>query len=187
MTKLLFFAGSSRKESVNSKLALSAAQLAQSFQPGRISVTLVDLADFDAPNVDGASATAAKTPEQVIKFCELLRLHDGLFIGSDEYTGAYSAILRNLIGWLVLITGPDDTPFKDKPVAICGASSRGVGSVRGHPALQQLLVTLGANVISQHIRLGTAVGAFQQDGKLTESVKSQLLDNAIPKLLSAAG
>tara|TARA_R110002072_G_scaffold102661_1_gene225585 strand:- start:3 stop:566 length:564 start_codon:yes stop_codon:yes gene_type:complete len=187
MSKLLFFAGSSRKESVNSKLAQSAAELGQSFEPGRISVTLVDLADFDAPNVDGASATTAEVPEQVIKFRELLRAHDGFFIGSDEYTGAYSSILRNLIGWLVLTSGSDDTAFKSKPVAICGASSRGVGSVRGHPALQQLFVTLGANVISQHIRLGTGASAFQQDGKLTESVKRQLLDNAIPKLLSAVG
>lgn len=183
MTKLLFFAGSSQKSSVNSKLAQSAAQLAQSFQPESISVTVVNISDFDAPNVDGA--TASEAPERVNSLREVLQAHDGVFIGSDEYTGAYSAILRNLIGWLVLTNGPDDTAFRDKPVVICGASSRGVGSVRGHPALQQLFVTLGAKVISQHVRLGTAASAFQPDGNLTESVKNQLLENAIPKLLSA--
>jgi NAD(P)H-dependent FMN reductase len=186
MTKLLFFAGSSRKNSVNSKLAQAAAQLSQSFQPDKVFVTLVDLAEFDVPNFDGASASDAEVPEQVTKLRTLLQAHDGLFIGSDEYTGAYSAILRNLIGWLALTSGPEGTAFRNKPVVICGASARGVGSLRGHPALQQLLVTLGANVISQHIRLGTAKSAFQPDGKLTESVQKQLLENAVPNLVAAA-
>lgn len=185
MTKLLFFSGSSEKKSVNSRLAQAAAQLLQSYQPEKVSVTLVSLSDFDTPNVDGASATDAEANEQVAQLSTLLEEHDGLFIGSDEYTGAYSTILRNLIGWLALKSGPEGTAFRNKPVVICGASTRGVGSLRGHPALQQLLVTLGANVISQHIRLGTAMSAFQPNGELTESVQKQLLEHAIPNLLAA--
>jgi len=184
--KILFFSGSSRRDSTNSKLVHSVAELGNSIQPDRISVTLVDLADFDAPNIDDEGVNTTETPLQVVNFRKLLREHSGFFIGSDEYTGSYSTVLRNLIAWLALENGPHGTEFKNKPVAICGASSRGVGSVRGHPALQQLFVTLGAQVISQHIRLGSTARAFQQDGKLTESVKMQLMEDAVPKLFFAA-
>ncbi|EKE67547.1 MULTISPECIES: NADPH-dependent FMN reductase [Roseobacteraceae] len=186
MMKLLAFSGSSRKDSINSKLVQAVADLSQSHQPGKVEMTFVNLMDFDAPNIDGANASRPEMPHQVIKFRDLLRIQDGFIIGSDEYTGAYSSVLRNLISWLVLEDGLGGTAFNNKPVAICGASSRGVGSVRGHPALQQLFLTLGANVISQNIRLGTAGSIFQSNGKLTDNVQTQLLDNTIAKLLFPA-
>lgn len=183
MTKLMFFSGSSQENSVNSRLAQAAAELVEALDSTNIFVTQVHLKDFDVPVFDGETVPF---PERAEKFKILLREHDGLFLGADEYTGAYSAILRNLIGWLSVENGSENTAFKNKPVVVCGASSRGIGSVRGQPALKQLLASLGAKIIYQHIRLGTAATAFQANGELTESVRVQLLETAIPKLLTAS-
>lgn len=185
MIRLMFFSASSQRNSVNSKLAQATAHLIESTYKGIVEVTFINLSDFDVPTFDGEGIDAVPLPKEAKRFGSLLHEHDGLFVGSDEYTGAYSAILRNLIGWLTVKNGPVGAGFKNKPIVICGASSRGVGSMRGQPALQQLLVSLGAKVIYQHIRLGTTMSAFQQDGELTQIARKQLLEKAIPELLGA--
>lgn len=50
MTRLLFFAGSARKESLNKKLAKLAANMAQD---AGAQVTHIDLKDFETPLYDG--------------------------------------------------------------------------------------------------------------------------------------
>lgn len=185
MYDLLFFSGSSRKSSVNTRLAQAAAEVANSAFDDDVRVSVIDLADFDVPAFDVGEATINNFPENVRKLKTLIGNSDGIFIGSDEYTGTYSTLFRNLIDWLMQDSQKSGNIFARKPILLCGASPQGVGGLRGHPALHQLLTIIGATVISQHISLGTSPTPFDKTGQLLPRVEKQLRGEAINRLISA--
>lgn len=186
MTKLLFFSGSSRKGSVNSLLVQAASRLMEKTFGEEVTVTNINLSDYDMPSYESDEDGGKELPENAHKLRDILAANDGIFMGSDEYTGAYSALLRNSIGWLMRDEDQQNPIFKGKIVALCGAAPGGVGGLRGHPALHQLLSTMGATVIGQQISLGTSSSPFNQDGHLLPRVEKQMLDEVIPKLFQAA-
>ena len=150
----------------------------------RIDAVGLDLMQFDLPNLE-------KTPEDS-REDEVMRLRGafdgvtGVFMTSDEYTGAYSAVLKNAIGWLRRSDPNRCTPFQGMAVALCGTSARGVGGIRGLPALQQLLSELGARVITQHLELGTSESLFDREGRLLPKAQRLLLDGCLGELCAAA-
>ena len=66
--KLLFLAGSARKDSVNKKLAAAASKMATA---SGAEATFIDLADFEMPLYDGDRETEEGLPENTKK------LHEG--------------------------------------------------------------------------------------------------------------
>lgn len=180
LIKLLFVSGSSHVGSANWKLASAAATIAKQSFGDRIAVGSLDLMQFALPNFEKVSEH--DRPEDVIRLKAAFDGVSGIFMSSDEYTGSYSAILRNAIGWLRLIDPELRTPFDGMPVALCGTSARGAGGLRGQPALQQLLRELGALVIAQHLELGTSESPFDREGRLLPKAQRQLLDGCLGKL-----
>lgn len=186
MTKLLFFAGSSRKGSANSRLVKAAEALTKNAFGNDVVTTRIHLSDFDMPTYDSDADGRGDLPENAHALRDILVANDGIFLGSDEYTGAYSALLRNSFSWLTRVEDQQNLIFKGKIVALCGAAPGGVGGLRGHPALHQLLSTMGATVIGQQISLGTSSSPFDMEGHLLPRVEKQMLDEVIPKLFQAA-
>jgi NAD(P)H-dependent FMN reductase len=88
-TPLLIFAGSTRQQSFNRKLAHAAATIARS---AGASVTLLELSDFDIP-LYNADLEAQGTPADVVRLKEILFNHPGWVICSPEYLGSYTALL----------------------------------------------------------------------------------------------
>lgn len=186
MTKLLFFSGSSRKGSANFRLVQAASKLMKRTFGDDVSITDIKLSDYDMPPYDSEVDGGAELPENACKLRKILASSDGVFMGADEYTGAYSALFRNSIGWMMRDES-DETPFfRGKVIALCGASPGGVGGLRGQPALHQLLSVMGAIVIPQHISLGTSSSPFDANGELLPRVEKQLQNGVIPRLYHAA-
>jgi NAD(P)H-dependent FMN reductase len=183
LVNLLFFSGSSQVGSVNARLAGAAADLVR--RRFDAEVTAIDLSDFDLPNY-GQAAQSGALPADAVKLRGLLRSADGVFLSSDEYTGTYSAVFRNAVGWLTDERDGSASVLRGKPVALCGASAGGVGALRGQPALNQLLREIGAEVISQHLELGTSPSPFDPQGQLLPRVERQLVDACLRELLEAA-
>lgn len=184
MIKLLFLSGSSHVGSANWKLANAAIAIARKSFGDRIDLAGLDLMQFDLPNFEGASEH--DRPEEVFRLKSSFNGVAGIFMSSDEYTGAYSATLKNAIGWLRLVDSGHRTPFDGARVALCGTSGRGAGGLRGQPALQQFLVELGAVVISQHLELGTSESPFDGEGRLLLKAQRQLLEGCLGKLCTQA-
>ncbi len=180
--KLVFISGSSHIGSTNWKLAPAAADLAsRSFND--IEPIEFDPTQFDLPSIEQHSPH--DVPADLAKLKSLLESANGFFISSDEYTGAYSAVLRNAVGWLRLADADRETPFRGAQVALCGMASRGAGGLRGQPALQQFFRELGATVVSQQLELGSLDGPFDQAGELSSKIKKQLLDGCLRQLCSS--
>jgi NAD(P)H-dependent FMN reductase len=186
LTNLLFLSASSQIGSVNWRLASAAAELAQRAFGNNVSATVLDLTELELPTYDGSRLDSATMPLGVATLRTMIARSDGIFISSDEYTGAYSALFKNAVAWLTQTLTDGDSLFAGVPCALCGASLRGIGSLRGHPALHQMLAELGAKVISQHIELGTSSSPFDAAQILLPKVERQLLEGCLGSLFVEA-
>ncbi|MDP3833149.1 MAG: NAD(P)H-dependent oxidoreductase, partial [Hydrogenophaga sp.] len=92
-TPLLIFAGSTRAQSHNRRLAQVAAGIARA---QGAQVTHIELADFELP-LYNADLEARGTPAAAIRLKELFHAHPAWVICSPEYNGSYTGLLKNTI------------------------------------------------------------------------------------------
>jgi NAD(P)H-dependent FMN reductase len=167
MPKILAFAGSLRKGSWNKKLVRVAAEGARE---AGAEVTVVDLKEYPLPIYDGDDEAANGLPENALKIIDLFTGHDGYLIASPEYNSGYSGALKNLIDWA---SRPREgfkafEQWKDKPVAIMGASPGVRGAMRMLPHLRDLLSNIQFLVLPGMFGLANAAQAFDDEGNLTD-------------------
>ena len=178
MTKILAFAGSSRKHSVNKKLVHIAALAAQ--KEGA-SVTVIDLADYPMPLFNLDLEKEQGMPEKAHEFKNLLIEHDGFLIASPEYNSAFSPLLKNVIDWASRAESDNEPPllaYKGKTASIMAASPGALGGLRGLVFLRMLLANIGITVLPEQQAIPHAFKAFSDKGSLNDT--SQQL--AIEKL-----
>jgi NAD(P)H-dependent FMN reductase len=165
--KILAFAGSTRRDSFNKKLARVAAAGAR--QAGA-DVTLLDLADLPLPLFDQDLEAAEGLPENARRLKTLLSEHDGFLISSPEYNSSISGVLKNAIDW-VSRREEGEKPgiaFAGKAVALMSASPGALGGLRGLVHVRAILGNLGMLVLPQQKAVGGAFKAFNEDGTMVD-------------------
>ena len=173
MTKILAFAGSARKDSLNKRLVKVAVVGAQS---AGAEVTLIDLADFRMPLFDEDLEAEQGMPAAAVEFKTLLIEHHGFLISSPEYNSAPSALLKNAIDWASRSQADGETPlmaYAGKFAGLLAASPSVLGGLRGLVALRMLLGNLGVTVLPNQVVVSHAHKAFAEDGSLIEERKQQ--------------
>lgn len=168
MSKILAFAGSSRKQSYNKRLVAIAAQGARE---AGAEVTVIDLADYPAPIFAQDLEAEQGMPETVREFKRLLIDHDGFLIASPEYNSAFSPLLKNMIDWASRKENVDEAPllaYKGKCAAIMATSPGALGGLRGLVFLRLLLSNIGVTVLPDQQAIPKAAQAFAEDGSLVE-------------------
>lgn len=121
-SKILFLAGSARKDSLNKKLAKVAYELA--IEQGA-DATFIDLKDYPLPIYDADDEVAGGLPENAIKLKALFVEHSGIFIASPEYNSSFSALLKNTIDWISRPHTEKERPlsaFADKVAGLASTS-----------------------------------------------------------------
>ena len=181
--RVLVFAGSTRNDSVNRKLAKVAAK---QLQKTGVPATLVELRDYPMPIYDG-DLEAEGVPAQVTAFQELMRAHDALVIASPEFNGSFSALLKNLVDWVSRpVAGEGPTAlFRGKIAALLSASPGRSGGQRGLRHLRELLEMIGVTVITHQLAVGRASNAFTEDGELAHEGDQKNLKLVLDELKSA--
>ena len=175
MSKILAFAGSSRKNSFNQKLVKIAATGAES---AGAEITFVNLADYPMPIYNQDLESEQGIPEKALKFKNLLIDHDGFLIASPEYNSAFSPLLKNVIDWASRAESKDEPPlvaYKGKIAAIMATSPGALGGIRGLVFLRMLLSNIGVTVIPDQIAIPQAIKAFSEKGILIDSKQQQLV------------
>ena len=175
--RILVFAGSARRESLNKKLARVAAGFARAAGG---EVTFLDLDDYPMPVYHGDLEAAEGMPANGVKLREIFIAHDGLIIVSPENNQSMSSLLKNTIDWLSRGIGDGKgaasglAPFRNKVAALMGASPGPFGAVRHLPHLRQSLAGLGVTVLGNQFALARADEAFDEAGALRDerAVKS---------------
>jgi NAD(P)H-dependent FMN reductase len=168
MPKILAFAGSARKDSLNKKLLKIAVEGAQA---AGADVTLVDLADFDLPLFSQDLESEMGMPDIAGKFKRLMIAHDGFLIASPEYNSAFSPLLKNTIDWASRSESDDEPPlmaYRGKTAAILATSPGGLGGMRGLVMLRMLLGNLGVIVFPDQQAVPNGLKAFNDDGSMSD-------------------
>lgn len=172
MVKVLVFAGSARRDSLNKKLARVAARHVRAAGG---EATLLDLNDYPIPLYHGDLEAAEGLPENARKLREILLAHDALLVASPENNSSVSALLKNTIDWLSRGVGDGKgeasglAPYRGKLAGIMSASPGPFAGVRGLPHLRQILSSLGVTVLGAQVSIARADEAFRPDGELVDA------------------
>jgi len=174
--RILAFAGSARRESLNRKLLAVAIKAVEA--AGGV-VTLLDLNDHVLPLYHGDLEAAGGLPSNAAKLIELVQTHAGLLLASPEYNAFITPLLKNTIDWM---TRGDDNPFIGKVAAVVAASPGALGGSRSLQHARHLLLHLGCHVVPAQCMLPHAGEAFAENGGLI-STRAQKSVDALAKQL----
>jgi len=159
--------GSLRRRSYNRMTYNAAASLApDGFTFEEADIGTLPLYDDDVRVEQGYPPAAARLRERIAAA-------DAVLIVSPEYNFSLPGVLKNALDWA---SRSPDQPFKDKPVAIMGASTGRFGTVRMQYHLRQTLVCLGALPLAKpEVMIPFAERAFDADGRLTDELARDVI------------
>ena len=175
--RILAFAGSARKESLNRKL-LAAVVAAVRAAGGE--VTLIDLNDYPLPLYHGDLEDAQGLPANAAKLVALITEHPALLVASPEYNSLITPLLKNTIDWC---TRAEPNPFEGKVAAVVSASPGQFGGVRSAQVARQLLLHLGCHVVPAQCTLPRADEAFDDAGRLKETRAQKAVQRVAAELV----
>lgn len=177
--KLLAFAGSGRRDSLNRKLLQLAVASARA---QGAEVTVFELKADTLPLYDGDLEDAGMPP-RVIELKRLFAAHDGLLIASPEYNMFFTPLLKNTLDWLSrpAPAGVPD-PFADKTAALVATSSGGFGGLRALPFVRLLLSKLGVLVAPVDLAVGHGETAIGTD-RLKDPQQQAALERVVGELI----
>ncbi|MFG0260075.1 MAG: NADPH-dependent FMN reductase [Phycisphaerales bacterium JB041] len=184
--RLIAFAGSTRRESWNRKLAAAAGAMARE---AGAEVTTLELADYPLPIMDEDLEAAEGLPQNALKLKDLFKAHDGFLLSCPEYNGSITPLLKNTIDWL---SRPREGEarlacFDGKVAGLFGASAGGLGGLRGLVHVRAILSGIGTHVVPTQFALGGAHEAFNPDGSIADPAKVKAVRAVVDSTVRTAG
>jgi len=140
--------GSSRRDSINRKLAEAFARLAGE----KLAIRFVRIDDLPMFNQDLESPP----PTSVARFKAESEAADAFLIFAPEHNRSIPALLKNAIDWGTRPSGQNS--WAGKPAAVTGTSPGAIGTAIAQQHLRQVLGDLGALVMG-----GEAYVSFRPD------------------------
>lgn len=179
--RILVFAASLRKESLNKKLAVL---ISQKLDTAGVEVDHADFGDFPMPVFDGDLEASDGIPAGTRKLADRILGADGIVIVSPEYNYGVPGPLKNAVDWLSRIR---PYPTIDKPAFLASAAPGVVGGARGLLALRPSLSFMGMWLSGDSFSLAGAGQAFNDDGTLNNEDLDRMLDGMLGKFVKATG
>ncbi len=156
---VLGLSGSLRAGSHNSMLLRAAAEL---LPPE------AELVEFDGlkaiPPFDEDDEHAR--PDSVWALHEAIAHADAVLIATPEYNHSMPGQLKNALDWMSRPLA--DSPLRNKPTAVIGASTGLFGAVWAQADARRVLAAIGARVIDRELPVGQADDAFTPGGTLAD-------------------
>jgi chromate reductase len=186
MTRLLLISGSLRRDSLNSRLL-------QHLRPrlaGHATVDLLEPQQVQLPLFDQDREHDADLLAPLSALHARIAASDGVIVASPEYNGQPSAYLKNLVDWVSrmgCIDGHSASPFCDRPLLLCSASTGWSGGAVAMPHARALFAYVGALVIGDAVSIPYADQAWDPDlGFAFDPYYETRLDAATQRLLTQA-
>ncbi len=155
MKKVLVFAGSNSRNSINKQLATYASQKLKNCD-----IHIVDLNDYPLPIFSIDIENGSGIPQVAKEFDRLLEGHDGVLLSLAEHNGSYSAVFKNLLDWLSRLDGKC---FRSKPMLLMSTSPGGRGGKGVLSAALDRFPRHGAQIIA-HFSLPSFYDNYSGDG-----------------------
>ena len=171
--RVLVFAASLRRDSLNGRLAELAAAVAE--QKGA-TVDRARMADFDCPSYDQDAEREGGPPPGAQRLRERLVTADAFMIASPEYNASMPGVLKNALDWASRFR---PQPFNGRQGLLLSASPSMAGGNRGLWALRIPLEHLGARVYPDMYSLAQAHEAMSADGRIANPTLQQRFESTI--------
>ncbi len=174
--RILAISGSLRRDSHNTALLRAAADL---LPPGAQLMLYPDLEEIPPFNEDRLE----HPPVPVHKLRDAVAAADGVLVATPEYNSSIPGVLKNALDWLSrpLL----ESPLRNKPAAVIGASTGMFGAVWAQAETRKVLAAIGARVLDLELPVPAAHEQFGHDGRLTDEDLELELTKAIEALVQA--
>ncbi len=180
--KILVFPGSNRSGSINAQLS---ATITKQLALMEADVTRISLLDYPLPLFSEDLQNEKGIPENVMKLARLFASHQGIVIVTPEYNSSLPPLLKNTIDWISRVSSDGDrplAPYRGNIFALAAASGGGLGGIRVLPHLRDILVSIGAHVISEQLALAGAHNAYDDQENLKPGRSQDLLIHSLKNL-----
>jgi chromate reductase len=171
--KVLGLSGSLRAGSHNAKLLSAAGELL----PPEAELTVFDGLKSIPPFDEDDEHTR---PAAVQALFDAVAGADAVLVSTPEYNQSIPGQLKNALDWLSRPLA--DSPLRNKPAAVVGASTGLFGAVWAQAEARKVLAAIGARVIDRELPLGMADSAFAEDGSLLDEDHSLALAGILAEL-----
>ena len=169
--------GSSRRASVNRKLARALARLADR----KLAVNFVRIDDLPMYNQD----LEVPLPASVARFKAEIEWGDALLFVTSEYNRSIPAVRKNAIDWAARPYGRNS--WAAKLAAIVGTSPGAIGTAVAKQHLRQVLGNLGALVMGGEAYVAYRPGLIDDADVITDAGTRSFLQSFIDQFAGLAG
>jgi NAD(P)H-dependent FMN reductase len=121
---------------------------------------LIDLSDFELPFCTGDDSQ--ETAQDVGRLQARVESCQGLILGTPEYHGSYSGVLKNAID----LMGFDQ--FGGKMIGLVGVAGGAMGALSALASLRTVGRSLHSWVVPEQAMVPNAWKAFEEDGQLKD-------------------
>jgi len=163
--KIVGISGSLRPGSYTTRAVALALQGAEEL---KCETRLIDLREYQLVFCDGKE-DESQFPRDVFRLREAVRAAQGIILGTPEYHGGYSGVLKNALD----LMGFEE--FEGKMLGLVGVSGGAMGAFGAMNSLREVGRALHAWVIPEQASIPQAWQEFDADGKL----KDPKLDNRV--------
>ena len=171
--RFLVFDASFRTTSLNHRLAALAATVIEDFHGV---VDRARMIEFDCPSYDGDVEKSDGIPAGAEQLRTRLNAAEAFLLVSPEYNASMPGGLKNVIDWVSRIK---PQPFNGKQALLMSASPSLAGGNRGLWVLRVPLEHLGARVYPDMFSLAQAHQAFDDSGRIANSILQQRFERTI--------
>lgn len=176
--RILAISGSLRRDSHNTALLRAAADL---LGPDVEVERYEGLAAIPAFNED----EVATRPPAAQDLWDAVAGADGVLIATPEYNSSIPGVLKNALDWLSRPLA--DSPLRNKPAVVIGASTGMFGAVWSQAETRKVLGAIGARVIDRELPVPTADEQFHESGRLSDAELEAELVVSLAALTDAIG
>lgn len=171
MKKVIAFAGSNSKKSINKQLAEFAADQVKGAE-----VEVLDLNDYELPMYGIDYEAEHGIPQNAQAFIDKVKSADGIVLSLAEHNGVYAAVFKNLFDWMSRIDGK---PWSNVPMLLMATSPGARGGATVLEIAKGRFPYNGGNIIAD-FSLPSFFENFSEEG-----IKDEELNDLLKKAVAA--
>lgn len=140
MKKVIAFAGTNSKNSINKQLSVYAAN-----QLENVEIEILDLNDFELPIYGIDYEMANGIPNNAQLFLDKIKASNGIVLSLAEHNGAYATVFKNLFDWMSRIDGK---LWSDIPMLLMATSPGARGGATVLEVAKGRFPYMGGNIVA---------------------------------------
>lgn len=172
MKKIVAFAGSNSKKSINKELAVYSSTFIN-----EVETIVLDLNDFKLPIYGIDEETENGIPKNAQKFFDIIQEADGIILSLAEHNGNFTVAFKNIYDWMSRI---NQKLWSNKPMLLLSTSPGARGGASVLNIAKNGFPHMGGNIVAD-FSLPSFYDNFK-DGNIVDNVLNEQLKEEVIKL-----